>query len=501
MKRKAIYNMVTSIFSKCALMVMGFVMPRLFIFNYGSDINGTLNTISQVFLYVALLEAGIGEAARNALYKPIAMKDKTRICEVLSASRIYYRKITVYYAIAVIILSMILPVTFKTSLSFGTVALIVLIEGMIGVFRFWFLENSVVLLLAEGKQYVTTNINFVNQMIMYIAKIIMIYLTANIILIETCSFAISLFQIIIYHIYIKKNYPWIRYLKDVSEIKEFCDRKFFLLNQLAWTIFSSTDTIIISIILGTEYASVYVVYNLVYSGLQSLMNNIYEGLTYILGQMFHLNKKIYVYYHDMFDLVFITIMSILMSCCSVLMIPFIKLYINNMGDIEYIYYILPLEFGLVNLLSWCRYVSGYVCCIGGFANKTAKLSIVEAIINIILSVIMSFELGIYGILLATIIALVYKMIGLVKLANDEVLHRGTIQTFRKIAINVIMYICVSILFILNPLEIIGITDFCVTALITLFCISIIYIIVNFFCERKLIIDIYKYYKSRKIICS
>lgn len=43
--------------------------------NYGSDTNGLTNTLAQIFRYVALLEAGIGQSTRNALYKPLAGND------------------------------------------------------------------------------------------------------------------------------------------------------------------------------------------------------------------------------------------------------------------------------------------------------------------------------------------------------------------------------------------------------------------------------------------
>ena len=63
-KRKRIfYNLVVGILGKILLLILGFLVPKLYIENYGSEINGLLSSIAQVFFYLSLLEAGIGTAA------------------------------------------------------------------------------------------------------------------------------------------------------------------------------------------------------------------------------------------------------------------------------------------------------------------------------------------------------------------------------------------------------------------------------------------------------
>ena len=90
--------------------------------SYGSDKNSLLSTISQIFAYMALLEAGIGQAARNALYKPISQGD---------------RKDTIYYGICVLVLSLACPIIIKTDVDSFTVFLVVLFEGLAGVISFY----------------------------------------------------------------------------------------------------------------------------------------------------------------------------------------------------------------------------------------------------------------------------------------------------------------------------------------------------------------------------
>lgn len=70
-RKKFIRNIGTGFVGQLIIIILGLIVPRIMITSYGSDKNGLLSTISQIFAYMALLEAGIGQAARNALYKPI----------------------------------------------------------------------------------------------------------------------------------------------------------------------------------------------------------------------------------------------------------------------------------------------------------------------------------------------------------------------------------------------------------------------------------------------
>ena len=44
--RKSFYNIVTDIVGKVLLLVMSIIIPKLYIDNYGSDLNGLLNSSS-----------------------------------------------------------------------------------------------------------------------------------------------------------------------------------------------------------------------------------------------------------------------------------------------------------------------------------------------------------------------------------------------------------------------------------------------------------------------
>ena len=75
-KSKAKKNVVVGFTGQLIILLLGMVFPRVILKNYGSDANGLISTITQIFSYMALLEAGIRQAAKNELFKCIAKKDE-----------------------------------------------------------------------------------------------------------------------------------------------------------------------------------------------------------------------------------------------------------------------------------------------------------------------------------------------------------------------------------------------------------------------------------------
>lgn len=483
MRKEVGRNAITGVATQIIIIALGIIVPRIMITNYGSDTNGLITTLTQIFSYIALLEAGIGQSTRNALYKPIAEKSRDRISAVMTLSRKYYWKITRYYAAVVVVASIVMPFLLKTNLSWRTVCLVILFEGLSGVVRFMFTENWLQLLIAEGKGYVQANINLVVVMLTYGAKIVLACLGVNIVFMQAVFCIISLVQVLIYKTYIDKHYGWINYNSNVKGEAKLPDRDAYVLTEVAWTVFSSTDMILISILFSTTLSSVYSVYNMIYSNLSLLLNAAYTGLLYMLGQAFHRNIKEYTALHDQFELIFMTAIAILMSCCAVLAIPFIKIYTRGVTDVNYIYIFLPFLFGLIQILSWDRYVAGNLSGIAGYAKVVSKVSIIEAISNIILSIILSIKFGFYGITLATVLSLLLKLTYLTILGNRRILHRGIMKTVSKILVYLVAYATISFIAIYKPLEITNLLSFFAIGVVVLVLVSFVFIILAILVDR------------------
>lgn len=443
-KTKLIKNIITGFGGQLIIIILGLIVPRIFITSYGSDVNGLLSTITQVFSYMALLEAGIGQAAKNLLFKPFQEKDKDGISEIASIAKSYFRRLTLIYGAGVIAIAFILPFVLKTNVDNITIVLIILLEGMSGVISFYFIQTPSIIIGVDGKNYINNVINLVNKIAGYVVKIVMAAFGLNIVLLQLVFFLVTVVKVFFYETYFRKHYEWIRFKKTGREIK-LKDRNAYILTEICWTIFSSTDMIVLSVFVSTQLSSVYGIYNMIFANVSLLVNSVYTSVNYLLGYSYHESIEKYSHIHDSFNSIFLGLMTVLMSVCYCLTIPFVTLYTHGVTDANYIYNSLPLMFCLIQLISWSRYVSGNLTGIAGYAKPTSYISLVEALLNFSLSIIFVHKFGIVGVTLATVIALPVKVVWCTYVADKKVMKRSYWKSISIIGVNFLFFFSVVIL--------------------------------------------------------
>ena len=434
MKKKLGKNVISSFAGQLLILMLGILLPRFVLTTYGSDANGLLATITQIFTYLALLEAGIGQATKNALYKPISNGDKLEMTNIYNSSCHYFRRITIGYAVGVCVIAILSPFIFETNINNYSVMLAVAFEGLSGVISFYFTEAPTIFITVNGYGYVCNNTNTALRVLTYVCKIVLVHFGTPIFLLQLSFFVISIIKCIIINLYLKNKFGWLLNC-DRDYSYKLPDRGAYVVNEVAWTMFSATDVLVLSIFLSTEVTSVYSIYNMVFSQFSILLNAVYGSISYILGQTYHKNKNEYIVLHDSLNSVFLGIMTMFLATSYILIIPFVKLYTRGVDDIEYIDNRLPILFCIVQFLSWSRYVSGNLTGIAGYAKKTSIISLIEAGINITLSVVFVQLWGIFGVLLATVVALPLKVAWCVYISDRKILKRSIVNSMLIISGN------------------------------------------------------------------
>lgn len=451
-RKNTLLNFIVGLASQGIILALGLIVPRIILTHYGSDTNGLTSTITQIFTYMALLEAGISVSSRNALYKPIQEKDKEGISFWLSASRRYYRRISVFYLAAVIVLSLVLPLILKTNIDYWTTFFYIIFEGLTCVVSFYYINTWTCFLGANGQQYIVTVIALIIKVLCYSVRIMLALNSINIAFIQVGYFAVSLIQLIIYCYYMHKKYAWIDYNAAPKNLK-LPDRNAYLVTEVAWTVFSSTDMIVISVFLSTSMSSVYSVYNMVFVALNALLTSAYAAVNYNLGHAYVESMEKYKKMHNMYHSFFMAAITAIICVAYLMIIPFVKLYTSGVTDVEYVYELLPLMFCLVQLLSWSRYVPGNLSGIAGYAKQTSNVSLIEALVKIVGSVILVNFFGIIGVIMATVIALPLKVIYLNWLAEIKVMKRNPSNTIITLVLNYTIFAATVIVAKILPLTV------------------------------------------------
>ena len=117
-----------------------------------------------------------------------------------------------------------------------------------------------------------------------------------------------------------------------------------------------------------------------------------------------------------------------------------RLYTAGVTDVNYIDAWLPILFVVVKLLTNARTSSNNVITIAGHFKKTQNRSILESAINLTASILFVIFMGIYGVLLGSIVALLYRSIDIVVYASKNLLNRSPWVTFRRWLTNAVIFI-------------------------------------------------------------
>ena len=103
--KKAVMNIVFSLLLQIITIFCSFILPKLIISAYGSNVNGLVASITQFLAFITLLESGFGPVIKSMLYKPIANKNKDEIARILKASERIFRVISFIFILYICILN------------------------------------------------------------------------------------------------------------------------------------------------------------------------------------------------------------------------------------------------------------------------------------------------------------------------------------------------------------------------------------------------------------
>ena len=108
--RKLLYNTISSFVFQITTIICGFILPRLILSNFGTEINGLVNSITQFLGLISFLELGVGAVVQSSLYKPLADKDEDSVSKIIASADKFFKKLGFILFIYVIILVIFYPI-------------------------------------------------------------------------------------------------------------------------------------------------------------------------------------------------------------------------------------------------------------------------------------------------------------------------------------------------------------------------------------------------------
>lgn len=490
------HNLISSLVYQFVLISLSFLLPRLYLENFGSEINGVLSTIKQIFTYMCLLEAGVGLATTQALYKRVGEKDYKSASSILSATHAYYIKTGIIYLVIVLVIAVVYSCAVPTSIDSKVLFLIIILNAIPSLFSYFVQAKYRILMEVDGRKYVINHSETILQLASNAGKILVLLLTDSLILIQLVYCIIALVQLVCLYFYAKRRYTWLD-LKAKPDFEAISQKNSVLVHQLSGMVFNNTDVILISVLCDFKEVSIYAIYNIFFSQVQNFITSVVSSFTFALGQMFHTDREKFHLLFRAYETFYIMVTSIIYTLMAVFLLPLIQIYTSGINDAEYTNVLLVLLFVIMNLIANGKLPVNSVIEYSGDFKKTRSYAIWEMVINITVSVLAIMYMGICGAILGTIAALVYRSIVTIYYSNKKVLKRSQLCTYKILILNGAVFAVIMALLFVDTFSNVSFLQLLLNGLVHSIWIVGLYVLVNYMFNKSAFETIYELCRGKK----
>lgn len=405
---KVLTNAKISLLFFVILLFLSFVSRSVFIKYLGTEILG-LNTITTNLVgFLNLAELGISAAIASSLYKPLSENNKNKINEIITVQGWLYRKIAYFIMVAACVLMLFFPIIFqKTHLSLWY-AYSIFIALLISSLLTYFINYKQVLLIADMKEYkIIISIRSV-QIIKILLQILSIIYLQNAffywVLLEllygiTSSYVLKRI--------IDKEYPWLNV--NVSNGQEFrvkhphiiTHTKQLFFHKIAGFVLLQTTPLIIYAYVGLTMVSVYDNYMMIILGISTLLNAVFSSFQPGIGNLVATGDKgkILSFFSE-FAVLRFWIASVICIALFYQATSFITLWVGKGYVLDTVVFSWLTLYLFITLT---RVFDPFIYAYALYGDIYAP--IIEAAINLGLSITLGYFFGLSGILVGVIISL------------------------------------------------------------------------------------------------
>ena len=414
-------NFISAIICQIITMISGLILPRLIIATFGSEINGLVSSITQFLGFIAVLEGGLGAVVLSELYKPIECRDDSTIKGILSECQNFFSKLSIIFVGYTFLLILIFPWITKSDNSFFYNGSLILILSFTTIIRYLFSITNRLYLQANQKVYIVNNVTSILTVVNLVVAYLVICIYPEIHLLKIMADIAFLIQPIMFKHYVEKRFRVKISLKKRDD--HYLKNRWSGFSQnLAHYINMNTDIVIITLFLGFKAVSVYTVYMLAINALRSLVSLLSNSYQSALGKYYAQGDTDNLFNHySKFDTLNLQISVIAFNTCLLLINPFVSLYTDGINDANYYQPIFASIIVFANMLYSIREPKRYMILSAGKFKETNFGAIMEAVINISLSLLLVYHFGLIGIAIGTLVAITYRHIYFINYLNKDLL--------------------------------------------------------------------------------
>lgn len=390
--------------------VIPFLMRTAIIYFIGIEFLGINSLFSSILQVLNLAELGIGAAMVYSMYKPIAEEDSFTICALMKLYQKYYYLIGLLIAIAGICLLPVIPNLIKIdTIPDGVNIYYLYLLNLCGtVLSYWLFSYKNSLLIAHQRIDVNSKIVIYTNSLQYVIQLFVLVRFYNYYYYVIVMVMTQVFTNIIVAIIVNRMYPQYRAKgtlnKDkISEINRHVRDLFTA--KLGSVVVGASDTVVISAFLGLTVLAVYQNYYYIMNAVCGIISVVFAAVIAGIGNSL-VTESIDKNYSDFKQFTFIICWILCVSCCCLIGLyqPFMELWVGKDYLLSFDLVILFCVFFYIHELSM---IWATVKDAAGLWHSDRFRPLIGASVNLILNLLMIHYIGLYGILLSTIISYLF----------------------------------------------------------------------------------------------
>lgn len=429
--RVTLINVVTNLILQVCIILSGFIIPKIILSYFGSNVNGLVSSLNQFLNYINLLEGGLTGVISASLYKPLCDKNYEKINSIIRTSTNFYQKIGLIFIVYSILLAIIYPVIFNTGFSYLYVFSLTIILAISLFIQYMFSFTLRILLTADKKVYVVAITQTIIIVLNIIFAVISVKVYPSVHVLKFITGFLFILQPIIFTHYVKKHY---QYDKNAPIDKSVLKNRWngFAIN-IAYFIHSSTDVTILTAFTNLVTVSVYGVYALVVNGIKQIITSICGGIDPTIGHAYAKgNNSETLEKLNIYEFITIFLVFFFFTVAGLLITPFVMIYTSKITDANYYQPV----FGILLLLSEALYIikKPHVT-LAYSANRFKEITIpcfIEATLNIVISIILVPKYGLIGVAIGTIVAMLYRTVFHIHYTKKIIIEYKITNFYKKI---------------------------------------------------------------------
>lgn len=402
--QNVVRNMIGGVGGQVFTSILQFICRTIFIRLLGATYLGVNGLFANILSMLSLAELGIGPAIVFSMYKPIAENDEIQISKLMNFYKQAYRIVAGAVLVIGLCLTPFLDFFIKDTQGIEDLQLIfLLILGNTVVSYLFAYKGS--MFNADQKAYVVVIIRNIFSVVQNVAQILVLLITKNFLLYLVVQIITTFLGNLALSWYVDKKYPFLKKhpkekLKKEETQDIFRRVRGMMMHKIGGFVLNSTDNLVISKFVGVVSVGLYSNYLTIINMVKLYLSHITGSLSASVGNLIAKESadKSYGVFRSLF-LAHFWIYGFCFVCFFVVFQPFITLWVGQE-------YLLPgsvLFLILINI-----YFTGIQECANTFINATGLFwetrhkPIVECIINLGVSIVLAWKIGLSGVFIGTV---------------------------------------------------------------------------------------------------